>query len=81
MIPWKADDSARSIIKEFEKIPSMMSQLRVYLTRAQAKFVGGGAVYVDVYVQHSLPIEGLTGDAEWFMKEKKIGVFSENTPG
>ena len=74
LVPWKADDSAKPNIKEMEKIPSMMSQLRVYLTRTQAK-TAGGAVYVDVYVQHSVPIDDLKGDSEWFLKEHKMGIF------
>ena len=74
LVPWKADDSAKPNIKEMEKIPSMMSQLRVYFTRAQAK-TAGGAVYVDVYVQHSVPIDDLKGDSEWFLKENKMGIF------
>ena len=74
LVPWKAVDSAKPNIKEMEKIPSMMSQLRVYLTRAQAK-TKGGAVYVDVYVQHSVPMDDLKGDSEWFLKEHKMGIF------
>ena len=44
LIPWKEEDASRPNIKELEKIPTMMSQLRVYLTRAQAKTAGGGGV-------------------------------------
>lgn len=63
LVPWKANGSARPNIKELEKIPSMMSQLRVYLTQAYAK-TAGSAVYVDHYVQHFLPIDDLKGDSE-----------------
>ena len=51
-----------------------MSQLRVYFNRAQAKSAGG-PVYVDVYVQHSIPIDDIKGDAEWMLKEYNMGIF------
>ena len=74
LVPWKAEDQGKPTIKTLEKIPSTMSQLRTYFTRAQAK-PNGGPVYVDVFVKHSLPIKDIKDDSEWFMKEHKMGVF------
>ena len=76
LVPWKAADQKKPLIKSMEKIPSMMSQFRVYFSRAQAKSAGG-AVYVDVNVQHSLPIGDIKGDAEWMLKENKMGIFNK----
>ena len=74
--PWKAANSTKPLIKEMDKIPSMMSQSQVYFSRAKSKFAGG-TVYVDTYVQHSIPIVDLKGDVEWMMKENKMGIFNK----
>lgn len=40
-----------------------MSQFRLYFSIAQAKSASG-AVYVDNFVQYSIPIDNFKGDAE-----------------
>ena len=76
LVPWKAADQRKSLIKNMDKIPSQMSQFRVYFSRAKAKSEGG-AVYVDVHVQHSLLIDDIKDDAEWMLKENNMGIFNK----
>jgi len=53
-----------------------MTKMRIYFSRIQAKF-DGGKVDTDVFVQHSVPIGDLRGDAEWFLKEKVMGMYDK----
>ena len=74
IIPWKVDDKDVATIKTKDKIPTLMSKMRVYFARAQAKSAGG-KVNMDCFVQHSVPITDLRSDAEWFLRENGMGVF------
>lgn len=76
LTPWKAADSTKPLIKDMDKTPSMVGQFRVYFSQDQAKSAGG-AVYVDTYVQHIIPILEIKGDAEWMMKANKMGIFNK----
>ena len=41
LLPWKKDDESKGPIKVGKKIPNLMSKMRVYLSRAQARSDGG----------------------------------------
>ena len=76
LVPWKAVDQRKSLNKNIDKISSQMSQFRVYFSRAKAKSEGG-AVYVDVHVQHSLLIDDIKDDTEWMLKENNMCIFNK----
>lgn len=76
LVPWKAAESTKPLIKEMDKILSIMSKFRVYFCQAQTKFARG-TVYADTYVQHLIPILDLKGGAEWIMKENKMGIVNK----
>ena len=77
LLPWKKEDEIKGAIKAGKKIPNLMSKMRVYLSRAQARS-DGGKVNTDVYVQHSVPISDLRGDAEWFLRENEMGMYDRD---
>ena len=77
LLPWKKQDEDKPSVKIGKKIPNLMSKMRVYLSRAQAKS-DGGKVYADVFIQHSIPIAELRGDAEWFLTENKMGMYNKD---
>ena len=76
LVPWKKENQDKGIVRKMEKIPSTMSKFRVYFNRAQARSEGG-KVYTDVFVQHTIPINDLKGDAEWFLKENNMNIYSK----
>lgn len=39
------------------------------------KFRVGDALYIDTFVQHSIPIPDLKGDIKWMMKENKMDIY------
>jgi len=69
-------DAAKPLIRLEKNIPNLMNKMRMYFSRIQAKY-DGGKVYTDVFVQHSVPIGDLRGDAEWFLKEKGMGMYDK----
>ena len=77
LLPWKKDDESRGPIKTGKKIPYLMSQMRVYFTRVQARSEGG-KVFTDVFLQHTVPISDLRGDAEWFLRENEMGMYDKD---
>ena len=76
IVPWKLEDKQQALIRTPDKIPKMMSKMKIYFSRAQAKS-GGGRSYTDVYIQHSVPISDLKGDAEWFLSENAMGIYNK----
>ena len=76
VISWKTDEGPRSPIKEAKNIPTSMSKIRVYFTRAQVK-TSGGKVYMDAFVQHTVPMKELRGDSEWFLEENKMAMYKK----
>ena len=76
LLPWKAEDELKPAIRSEKNIPDLMSKMRVYLSRVQAKS-DGGKVYTDVYIQHTVPISDMKGDAEWFLQEQGMGMFDK----
>lgn len=76
LIPWKVEDSTKPLIKEMDKILSMMNQFQFYFSWAQDKSVGG-TVYVDTNVQHTIHIVDLEGDVKWMIKENKMVIFTK----
>ena len=77
LIPWKGEDASKPLIRQEKKIPNLMSKMRVYLSRVQARSDGGKA-YTDVFVQHTVPIHELKSDAEWFLQENGMGMFDKD---
>ena len=77
LLPWKKDDESKGPIKVGKKIPNLMSKMRIYLSRAQARS-DGGKVNADVYIQHSVPITDLRGDGEWFLKENNMVMYDRD---
>ena len=77
LVPWKVEDASKPLIRLEKNIPTLMTKIRMYLSRVQAKS-DGGKVYTDVFVQHSLPIADLRGDAEWFLREKGMGMYDKD---
>ena len=63
LVPQKANNRDKYLIKMLAKIPSVMSKFRVYFNRVRAK-TEGGRVYLDAFVQHSVPIDDVKGGAE-----------------
>ena len=55
----------------------LMSKMRMYLSRANVES-DGGKVYIDVYVLHSVPMEDLKGDSEWFLRENQMSMFHKD---
>ena len=49
----------------------------MYLSRANVRSEGG-KVYADVYVSHSVPMDDLKGDAEWYLRENQMGMFHKD---
>jgi hypothetical protein len=76
LIPWKAEDKDKPTIKSVDNIPSTMSKIRTFFSRAQAKTEGGRA-FMDTFVQHSVPIDDIRGDSEWFLKENNMGIYNK----
>lgn len=76
LVTWKLEDSTKPLVKMMYKIPSIMSQFRMYVSRAQAKLTEG-AVYVDAFVQHSIPIDDIKGNSEWILKENQMSVLNK----
>ena len=76
VISWKTEDGPKYPIKESKNIPNVISKLRVYFARIQAR-PSGGKVFTDVFVQHTIPVDDLRGDTEWFMKENQMAMFKK----
>ena len=76
VISWKTEEGPKQPIKEEGNIPNTISKLRVYFTRAQVKTIGG-KVFMDVFVQHTIPMDEIRGDAEWFMEENQIAMYKK----
>lgn len=76
LLPWGVTDHHKPHIKQMQDIPTTISKLKVYFTRARAN-TNGGRVYVDVQVQHSVPITDLKGDAEWFLEENNMAIYDK----
>ena len=76
ILPWKVAERMKPAIRDVKKIPNMMSKIKTYFSRAQVRS-NGGKVYTDVYVQHSIPIEDIKGDSEWFLRENKMGMYNK----
>ena len=77
LLPWKKADEGQPSIRVSNRLPHLMSKMRMYLSRANVKSVGG-KVYADVYVSHSVPMEDLKGDSEWFLRENQMGMFHKD---
>ena len=77
LVPWKVEDASKPMIRLEKNIPNLMTKIRMYFSRVQAKS-DGGKVYTDVFVQHSIPIADLRGDAEWFLREKGMGMYDKD---
>ena len=76
LVPWKVEDAAKPLIWLKKNIPNLMTKMRIYISRIQAKY-HGGKVYTDVFVQYSVPFGDLRGDAEWFLKEKGMRMYEK----
>ena len=76
VISWKTEDGPKQPIKESKYIPNVISKLRVYFARIQVR-PSGGKVFTDVLVQHTIPVDDLRGDTEWFMKENKMAMYKK----
>ena len=76
VISWKTEDGPKYPIKESKNIPNVISKLRVYFARIQAR-PSGGKVFTDVFVQHTIPVDDLRGDTEWFLKENQMAMFKK----
>ena len=76
VLSWKTEDGPKYPIKGPQYIPNTISRLRTYFFRVQARSAGG-KVYADVFIQHSLPIDDIKGDAEWFLKEKNMAIYKK----
>ena len=50
--------------------------MRVYFFREQARS-SGGRVFTDVFVHHSIPMDDLKGDLEWFLKENQMAIYKK----
>ena len=74
LVPWKAEDQSLPLVRVEKNIPHLMTKMRKYFSRIQAKSAGG-KIYTDVFVHHSVPISDLRGDAEWFLQEKGMGMY------
>jgi hypothetical protein len=76
VISWKKEDGPMQPIREAKHIPNVISKLRVYFSRIQARS-SGGKIFTDVFVQHTIPINDLRGDTEWFLKENHMAMFEK----
>ena len=63
IISWGKDDGPKYPIKEAKHIPNVISKLRAYFFRVQARFTGG-KVFTDIFVHHSISMDDLKGDLE-----------------
>ena len=61
-------------IKDAKNIPNTISKIRTYFTRAQARS-SGGKVFMDAFVQHTVPMDEIRGDSEWFLKENQMAIY------
>ena len=61
VISWKTEDGHMQPIRDTKYIPNVISKLRVYFARIQARS-SGGKIFTDVFVQHTIPINDLRGD-------------------
>ena len=76
VISWKTEDGPKQPIKESKHIPNVISKLRVYFARIQAR-TSGGKIFTDVFVQHTIPVDDLRGDTEWFLKENQMAMYKK----
>ena len=76
VIAWRRDEKLKSPIKEANNIPNMMSKLREYFTRAKVQTEGGKA-FMDVFVQHTIPLEEIKGDSEWFLEGNRMAMYKK----
>ena len=76
LLPWSENDSSKVSIKKMQDIPTKISKLRLYFTRARAN-TSGGRVNMDVQVLHTVPIADLRGDAEWFLEENNMAIYDK----
>ena len=76
VISWRKGDGPRFPIKEAKSIPNVISKLRIYFHRIQARSAGG-RVFADVFVHHSIPMDDLKGDMEWFLKENQMAIYKK----
>ena len=76
VISWRKEDGPKYPIKCSKHIPDTISKMRVYFARIQARATGG-RVYADVFIHHSIPLDDLRGDAEWFLKENMMAIYKK----
>ena len=76
VLSWKTSEGPKSSITQVKHIPNTMSKIRTYFSRAQVRSEGG-KTFADVYIQHIVPMDDLRGDAEWFLKENKMGMYNK----
>ena len=68
------DDEPKYPIKEAKHIPNVISKLRTYFFRVQAQSTSG-KVFTDVFAHHSISMNDLKGDLEWFLKENQMAIY------
>ena len=76
VISWRKQDGPKYPLKNPKNIPDTISKLRVYFARVQARSAGG-KVYADVFIQHTIPLDDIRGDAEWFLKENQMAMYGK----
>ena len=76
VISWKTSEGPIDPIKLTKNIPKTMSKLRIYFARVQSRS-SGGKIYADVFVQHSIPMDDLKADSEWFLKENQMAIYKK----
>ena len=77
VLPWKGADSKKlPPIKKFEEIPNSVGKYRSYFNRAQIK-PKGGPTHMDVFIQHSVPMQELIENVDWFLQSRKARIFNK----
>ena len=57
-----------------KNIPNTISKIRTYFTRAQVR-LSGGKVFMDTFVQHTVPMDEIRRDSEWFLEENQMAMY------
>ena len=76
ILPWKKDNTHLPPIDSIDAFPNTVGRFRDYFSRAQVRSQGGQS-HMDIYVQHSIPMEELISNVDWYFKDKGMRMFNK----
>ena len=76
ILPWKKDNIHLPPIDSIKAFPNTVGRFRDYFSRAQVRSQGGQS-HMDINVQHSIPMQELISNVDWYFKDKGMRMFNK----